>query len=68
MSTEDFELGEAPVTRRTYSIEEVAKILGLGRNATYIAARADRLPVPVIRVGRRMLVSKAALDRLVAEA
>ena len=68
MSVESCGLGEheVRVARRTYSIEEVAEILGLGRNATYVAARSDRLPVPVIRIGRRMVVSKAALDRLVA--
>jgi hypothetical protein len=34
----------------TYSIEEVAAILGLSRNSAYVAAREDRLPVPVMMV------------------
>jgi excisionase family DNA binding protein len=49
--------------RKTYSIEEVAEQLGLSRNSAYVAARANALPVPTIRVGRRMFVSKAALDK-----
>lgn len=53
----------APMERRTYSLDEVAMLLGISRNTTYVAARADKLPVPVIRIGRRMLVAKAALDR-----
>ena len=49
--------------RRTYSIEEVAQLLGLSRNSAYVAAREGRLPVPVIKIGKRMMVSRAALDR-----
>lgn len=49
---------------RTYTIDEVAKLLGLSRNSAFVAAREDRLPVPVIKVGRRMFVSRVALDRL----
>lgn len=43
------------------SIEELAKILRLSRTTAYQHAREGRLPVPVIRSGRRMMVSKAAL-------
>jgi len=49
--------------RAVYSIEEVAALLGLSRNSAYTAAREDRLPVPVIKIGRRMSVSRRALDR-----
>ena len=52
-----------PLERRTYSIEEVAQQLGLSRNSAYVAARENRLPVPVIKIGKRMMVSRAALDR-----
>jgi len=54
------------IERGTLSIEEAAKRLGIGRGSAYAAARADTLPVPVIRVGRRMVVSRAAIERLVA--
>lgn len=52
-----------PLTRRTYTIEEVAALFGLSRNSAYVAAREDRLPVAVIKIGKRMMVSRAALDR-----
>jgi excisionase family DNA binding protein len=54
------------LTRATYTIDEVAVLLGLSRNRAFVAARENRLPVPVIRVGRRMFVSRAALDRLLS--
>lgn len=38
-------------------------MLGLSRNATYVAAREDRLPFRVIRIGKRMMVSRAVFDR-----
>ena len=41
---------------------DTGKILGLGRNATYEAiARGE---IPSIRIGKRILVPKAALERL----
>jgi excisionase family DNA binding protein len=54
------------LSRQTYTIEEVAALLGLSRNGAFMAAREDRLPVPTIRIGRRMLVSRTALDRILA--
>jgi len=52
--------------RQTYTIEEVARLLGINRSTCYELARYDRLPVPVIRLGKRMVLGKAALDRLLA--
>jgi excisionase family DNA binding protein len=49
---------------RTYSIPEVARLLGLGRSAAYAAAERGDLPVPVLRIGRRLVVPRAPLDRL----
>lgn len=46
----------------TVSIRDLAIRLGIGRNLAYDLARTDRLPVPVIRLGRRMVVASAALD------
>ena len=48
--------------RKTYSIEEAARLLGVGRNQGYEAARTKQ--IPVIKIGKRLLVPKAALDRL----
>jgi excisionase family DNA binding protein len=46
----------------TYSITEAAELLGIGRNSAYEAA--TRGDLPAIKLGRRLLVPKAALHRL----
>jgi len=46
----------------TTTIEDAAKRLRIGRNQAYEAARHGQLPV--IRIGRRLLVPTVALDRL----
>ena len=51
---------------RTLTIEQAARQLGISRTLAYELAAADKLPVPTIRVGRRMVVSRAALDRVLA--
>jgi excisionase family DNA binding protein len=48
--------------RRTYTVEEAAKLLGIGRNAAYEAC--SREEIVTIKIGKRILVPKAALDRL----
>lgn len=48
--------------RRTLTIEEAGRMLGIGRNKAYEAAHSGELPV--IRIGRRLLVPRVALDRL----
>ena len=48
--------------RRTYKIEEAGRLLGIGRNQAYEAARRGELPT--IKIGKRLLVPKAALDRM----
>jgi excisionase family DNA binding protein len=53
-------------TRRTATIVEVAKVLGIGRNQAYEAAR--RGEIPSIRIGKRLLVPLAALERMLEEA
>jgi len=50
--------------RATATIGEVAVAFGIARSTAYELAKADRLPVPVIRLGRRMVVPRAALDRV----
>lgn len=51
--------------RIVLTVPEAARALGIGRNPAYAAVRRGDLPV--IRIGRRLLVPKAALERLVAE-
>jgi excisionase family DNA binding protein len=48
--------------KQTVSVAEAAEILGLGRNTGYDAVR--RGEIPVIKIGKRLLVPKPALDRL----
>jgi excisionase family DNA binding protein len=50
------------VVCETCTVPEAGKILGLGRNSAYEAARNGELPT--IRFGRRIVVPKAALKRL----
>lgn len=56
---------DRPVSRvsATLTIPEAAKLLGVGRNLAYeIATRDGELAgVPVIRVGRRLLIPHARL-------
>jgi excisionase family DNA binding protein len=50
--------------RKTYNVGEAGKLLGIGRNAAYEAAK--RGEIPTIKIGRRLLVPKAAFDRMLA--
>jgi excisionase family DNA binding protein len=45
---------------RTYTIAEAAKLIGVGRNTAYEAAKSGQ--IPTISIGRRRLVPKAALE------
>lgn len=50
------------VSRQTVNIETAGKMLGISRAVAYELARRDDLPVPVIRLGRRIVVSRRALE------
>lgn len=50
--------------RRALTVEEAAKELGVGRSTAYLAAK--RGEIPTIRIGRRLLVPRAALERLLS--
>jgi excisionase family DNA binding protein len=52
------------IERQTVTVEEAATILGVGRNKAYEAARSGE--IPTIRIGKRLLVPRAALKRLLA--
>jgi excisionase family DNA binding protein len=49
--------------RQTLTVEETSRRLGLSKNAAYDAAR--RGDIPTIRIGRRILVPRVALERLI---
>ena len=55
----------SPMDRQTLTVPEAGKVLGIGRNSAYEAARRGQ--IPVIRLGRRLLVPVAALRRLLAQ-
>ncbi len=55
--------GEAD--RLTLSVEEAAHLLGISRGLAYELARSGQLPV--VRLGRRLLVPKVALERMLAK-
>ena len=46
----------------TMTVVEAAKRLGVGRNQAYEAAR--RGEIPVIRIGKRLVVPLAAFERM----
>jgi len=48
------------------SVEEARELLGLSRGLTYEAVRSGH--IPSIRIGRRILIPRAALQRLLDEA
>lgn len=52
---------EEALRRETYSVEEAAQILGVGRAAAYTAVRLGQLPA--VRIGRLVRIPKRALER-----
>jgi len=52
-------------TRLTWTVTEVAELLGISRSTAYEAAHRGELPYRII--GRRMLIPRAALLRLLDE-
>ena len=48
--------------RLCLSVPEAAKMLGISRGLAYELARSGQLPA--VRLGRRLLISKVALERM----
>jgi len=51
--------------RLTFTVEETAKLLGIGRQLAYDRVKTGE--IPVIKIGRRLLVPRAALEKLLVE-
>lgn len=49
----------------TLTIDETAKILGIGRNLCYDKCKSGDLPA--IKIGRRLLVPRRALEKLLED-
>lgn len=64
--TPEFGPGEAAERPSVLTIEEAAQLMRIGRNSAYEAAR--RGEIPTVRIGRRLLVPRAALERMLAQA
>jgi len=56
---------DIPALPKTLTIEECASVLRLSRGSAYEAARTGQ--IPVIRIGRRLLVPRAKLLRMLGE-
>jgi excisionase family DNA binding protein len=53
------------IERKTLTVEEAARALGISRNGAYNAARRGDLPA--IRIGKRFVVPKSAIEKLLGE-
>ena len=54
------------VEKLVVTVDQAAKALGISRGLAYEMARQGR--IPAIRLGRRLLVPRLALERMLAEA
>ncbi len=54
------------MTAATVTLPEAAELLGISRDHAYQLVRRDEFPCRVIRLGRRVVVPTAELDRLLA--
>jgi excisionase family DNA binding protein len=50
--------------KASMTVRDVAKVLGIGDEATYAAVRAGE--IPSIRIGRRIIVPRAALEKFLS--
>lgn len=55
----------AAADRATLTVPEVARLLGISRNEAYLAVQ--RGEIPARRIGRRIVIPRAALERWLLE-
>ena len=60
----DTETHQARLERLTLNIDDVAPLLGINRSTAYELIRRKEFPLPVIRLGRRLVISRQAVDDL----
>ena len=53
-------------SRLTYTVPEVAELLGISRSSAYECVR--RGEIPALTLGRRVVIAKAAIDALLGAA
>ena len=54
------------IERQTLTVEEAARVLGISRSSAYEAVRRGELPT--VRIGRRYVVPRVALERMLSQA
>jgi excisionase family DNA binding protein len=54
------------IERQTLTVEEAARVLGISRSSAYEAVRRGELPT--VKIGRRYVVSRVALERMLSQA
>jgi excisionase family DNA binding protein len=54
------------IERQTMTVEEAARVLGISRSSAYEAVRRGELPT--VRIGRRYVVPRVALERMLSQA
>lgn len=57
---------EVETERLTMTLPEFAKATGCSRGLIYDLARRNSLPLPVIRLGKRMVLSRKAVEALLS--
>lgn len=55
---------QVTVERATYTLREVAALLGLGETSAYEKARSGKLPIRPFRVGSQYFFAKRAVNQL----
>lgn len=55
-------LSQDELRQQTFSVEDASKLLGISRSSAFQAAGNGQLPV--IRIGKRMLVSRMVLEQM----
>ena len=54
-----------PIERVVYTIPEFCRMTGISRNLGYQLAQSGR--IPTIRLGKRLVISKVAFQRMMEE-
>ena len=63
----DREQHRARLHRLTMNIDDVAPLLGINRSTAYELIRRGTFPLPVIQLGRRVVVPRKAVEELLGD-
>ena len=63
----DREPQRARLHRPTMNIDDVAPLLGINRSSAYELIRRGSFPLPIIQLGRRVVVSRKAVEELLGD-